>query len=69
MNSNNNLSGAWVVAGTASGALIAGVPGAIIGAVIGSIIQEVIRCPKCGNNMHWNQRLRKYICSVCNYAK
>lgn len=66
---NENTSGAWIVAGTASGALIAGVPGAIIGAIAGYIFQEIVRCPQCGNNMNWNQELKRYICNVCNYIR
>ena len=69
MENNNTASGALIVTGSAIGALLGGVPGAIGGAIVGSIIQEIIKCPKCSNNMNWNLELKKYVCNVCGYGK
>jgi len=69
MSDNNSASGSIIVAGSAIGALAGGIPGAISGAIIGAVIQELIKCPKCGGKMYWNQLLKKNVCIVCGHSK
>lgn len=65
---SDKSNGALIVAGSASGALIAGFPGAIVGALVGYLIEEAVKCPRCGSKMVWTIEHR-WLCMVCGYIK